>query len=58
MENVRRDYFEKELSLEERMAEAAFPDRLMAEARVLREQRYRSVLDYDPVLRWHCRLVE
>ena len=54
----RRDYYRPELSLEERLADAARRDGLRAAARAQDEERYRSVADYDPVLRSHCRLEE
>lgn len=51
------DCSEKEL--EERLAEAARVAELAEVARVVGvEGRYREVDEYDPVLRWHCRLGE
>ena len=57
MENARRDWFEVEDSLAEKLAEGALRDRLAAGARnVGDEGRYEGVEEYDPVLRSHCRL--
>jgi hypothetical protein len=55
----RDDCFESgpEKAVEERLAEAALREELRARQRpVGAEGRYLRVEDYDPVLRWHCRL--
>ena len=56
MENVHRDWFEDELSVEERLAEAAFREGVRMAGRIIGEEGYQDVGDYDPVLRSHCRL--
>jgi hypothetical protein len=44
-------------TVEERLAEAALREELRERGRKCGvEGRYLSVEDYDPVLRWHCRL--
>jgi hypothetical protein len=59
LENVRRDYFEGDLSVEERLVKAAVRDQLRMGAGIVGpEGRYSGVGEYDPVLRSHCRLVE
>ena len=56
-ENDPGDYSERGLSVEERLAAAELRDRLKTAARPAgAEGRYRGVQEYDPVLRWHCRL--
>jgi hypothetical protein len=55
----RDDCFEGglEKSVEERLAEAALREELRERGRKCGvEGRYLRVEDYDPVLRWHCRL--
>lgn len=55
----RDDCFEGEggKPVEERLAEAAVREELRARQKmVAAEGRYLRVEDYDPVLRWHCRL--
>ncbi len=55
----RDDCFEGEgrQAVEERLAEAALREELRERGRPCgAEGRYLKVDDYDPVLRWHCRL--
>jgi hypothetical protein len=51
--NNRSDCF-REKSVEERLAERALREEVVD----LRVQSYRTVEEYDPVLRSHCRLEE
>jgi hypothetical protein len=55
----RDDCFESDggKTVEERLAEAALREELRERGRRCgAEGRYLRVDDYDPVLRWHCRL--
>lgn len=58
-EKERSGWFEREKSVEERLAESARREEVEAHTGQRGAQRrYPHVGEYDPVLRWHCRLDE